>query len=80
VAYAYAPSGLGPRDAYQSRKHSQRSLQDEMDLRGNLLSHRRGSPFVAIGNQLAMTSPSPPAARTSAAYRYRNSTRSEVPS
>jgi hypothetical protein len=50
ATYAYAPSGSGPRDVYLSRKHSQRSLQDEMDLGGNPLSHRRGSPFVAIGN------------------------------
>jgi hypothetical protein len=68
------------RDAYLLRKHSQRSLQDEMDLRGNPQSHRQGSPFVAIRNQLAMTCPSPPAARTSIAYCCRNSTGSEVPS
>jgi hypothetical protein len=66
AAYAYTPSGSGPREAYLSRKRSQRSLHEEMDLGGNPQSHRRGSPFVAIGNQLAMTRPSPPAAQTSA--------------
>jgi hypothetical protein len=32
MAQAYASSGSGPGDAYLSRKRSQRSLQDEMDL------------------------------------------------
>jgi hypothetical protein len=32
TARAYTSSSSGPRDAYLSRKRSQRSLQDEMDL------------------------------------------------
>jgi hypothetical protein len=35
TAQAYTSSGSGPRDAYLSRKRSQRSLQDKMDLGGS---------------------------------------------
>jgi hypothetical protein len=79
AACAYAPSGFGPRGAYLSRKRSQRSLQDEMDPGGKPKIHRRGSSFVAIGNQFAMTRPSPPAARMATAYCRRNSTGSDDP-